>query len=397
MTEILALFTKTLSIAYNSNILLKIVFIIFCLHYIIIKTYFEHNLKNQPLSTFLYKYKITNFTVTNIYCHLYIMVTSIILIYIYYRILTIPIDLKLQIRNLLHFCTGVDIWNTLLITILLCLLCYILLDIFIKINRFFIKELKSIYLIYEYMGEIYIDDDYEGQEPSPAQYIIKSKVFLWKPLIINVFRTTAYFFLHRVIYYCVEFIIVDTLWDKRRGPILKALFDDTKKEEYTKFFYKILKFIFYKLFSYFIILFFLYELIFNNFVLSLVFNHCLFIYILYSIYKKASHFICNTNKDLNSMIFNMYYKSRSIKYVNIPLDFQLIVYHYIFGGLQIPLTLTNKKQIRDRFFIEIMLKHLYTTEDYIRYVSGNSERYFIMESDNNIQDIFENVSDRYQV
>ena len=78
---------------------------------------------------------------------------------------------------------------------------------------------------------------------------------------------------------------------------------------------------------------FFYELIYNNGILSTVFNKLLFVYIFYKIYIRC----CNIGDDkcakLNTMIFEMYYRFYSLKYVNLPEEWQNHIYDYVRNGL----------------------------------------------------------------
>lgn len=56
-------------------------------------------------------------------------------------------------------------------------------------------------------------------------------------------------------------------------------------------------------------------------------------YTIYYIYKKFCFFTCYSDWDLNPILFEMYYKQRSIWYVNIPVEYQESIRRYIKNGL----------------------------------------------------------------
>ena len=83
----------------------------------------------------------------------------------------------------------------------------------------------------------------------------------------------------------------------------------------------------------FLYLFFAYEIIFNELVITPNFYKYLFFYFIYHVYKRISLFISDTDWGLNLILYRMYYKEKSIKYVNIPKDYQDVILRYIQLGL----------------------------------------------------------------
>ena len=68
-------------------------------------------------------------------------------------------------------------------------------------------------------------------------------------------------------------------------------------------------------------------------VLNPNFYKYLFFYFIYHVYKKISIFISDTDIGLNYILFRMYYKEKSIMYVNIPKEYQQVILRYIELGL----------------------------------------------------------------
>lgn len=97
--------------------------------------------------------------------------------------------------------------------------------------------------------------------------------------------------------------------------------------------YKINHFIFTILPTLALYIFFIYEILFNNFVITPNFYKYLLFYFLYYIYKNISIFIANTDIGLNYILYRMYYKEKSIMYVNIPKEYQHVILRYIQLGL----------------------------------------------------------------
>lgn len=93
-------------------------------------------------------------------------------------------------------------------------------------------------------------------------------------------------------------------------------------------------FIFYKMPSIILILFFFYIIFFNDYVLTPSFYKYLLFYFFYYNYKNISIFIDETDYGINKILFNMYYKQKTIKYINIPKDYQDVIIRYISLNLQ---------------------------------------------------------------
>lgn len=93
-------------------------------------------------------------------------------------------------------------------------------------------------------------------------------------------------------------------------------------------------FIFYKMPSIILILFFFYIIFFNDYVLTPSFYKYLLFYFFYYNYKNISIFIDETDYGINKILFNMYYRQRTIKYINIPKDYQDVIMRYISLNLQ---------------------------------------------------------------
>src|SRR3978361_4682 len=140
----------------------------------------------------------------------------------------------------------------------------------------------------------------------------------------------------------------------------------------------------YLLFSFplhFIISFFIYLIFLNSFILSPTFNNLLYLFILYSFYKRISNYYHFTESYLNEMVYNMYYRTDTILYVNMPKDWEDVVYKYVNNGLQ-----RNKEKDPvpsldynlGEFEITIDTKHTYRSTDGITYTNSQGD-YFIEE------------------
>lgn len=152
----------------------------------------------------------------------------------------------------------------------------------IKINQFFIKELIKKYLV------VFV-------EPTEKRNIYTRHFILIHLLLSHIKVRTS------------DFIIY----------IMTLINPNFSEKVFKLIGVYLIDFLFYKFPNYLIITYFLYEMCFNNFVLSPLFNKTLFVFAIYTIYKRFSNFIYNTESSIDFMVYNMYYKEKSIKYVNI--------------------------------------------------------------------------------
>ncbi len=244
----------------------------------------------------LYKYKINNILLNKISILIYIVFNGYLLFYLRTSFLYKAIDLRYQLYKITDFCTGESTFDTSLIVIILFLLGVLFIYIWIKINQIFITEIIKRFIIC-------IADPKNNQKQPYRRY---------NRLILFGLNNT----LRALVYYTSKLIIQLTKKDFVIRPLVIVY-----------------SLILYTLPTMFIILYFFYELWFNNYTLSITFNHALFIYTLYMIYKRIYYFIQRTEPFIDEMLFNMYYKARTIKYIGLPEKYETIVYHYVNDGL----------------------------------------------------------------
>jgi hypothetical protein len=127
----------------------------------------------------------------------------------------------------------------------------------------------------------------------------------------------------------------------------------------------------------FILLYFFYELKYNQGILSSKFNSWFFMYILFTLYKRFTIYIAYSDYKINEMVFNMYYRDRSIKYANMPKHWEDAVYKYVDEGLSF-YTLEKWSEFEEKIgsivFLQGMFwKHTWTTKDGYNYTNLNGE------------------------
>lgn len=135
-----------------------------------------------------------------------------------------------------------------------------------------------------------------------------------------------------------------------------------------------------------ICIYFFYELKFNSGILSSKFNSWFFMYLLYNIYKRITNYIIYSDHTINEMVFNMYYRDRSIKYANMPKSWEKAIYDYVDNGLS--WTAEEAQQFNEainifEFFDGIFWKYTWKSSDGYIYSNLNNEA-FIEENNSSV-------------
>lgn len=138
--------------------------------------------------------------------------------------------------------------------------------------------------------------------------------------------------------------------------------------------YDITEFIVKKLPFYILILCIIYDLYFNNMLLRFTGNFLPF-YLLHMIWLKISIFLEYTNRYLNQILYNIYYKGNSIVYVNMGESKEKIVNDYVKNKLQL-----NPVFLEDFFIVDVETNNVYKSKDgcYYENAQGN---YFLEASE----------------
>lgn len=137
-----------------------------------------------------------------------------------------------------------------------------------------------------------------------------------------------------------------------------------------------------------LIIYFIYEIKYNNYVLSTNFQKYLLFYFLYTIYKRFSIFYERSDKFICQMVYEMYYKQGSVMYVNIPDELEDVVYDFVDDGLYRDPKIKPVPSIDDilgQFYLEISINHKYISED--RYVYKNANGMGFVEENNTRYDV----------
>ncbi len=101
-------------------------------------------------------------------------------------------------------------------------------------------------------------------------------------------------------------------------------------------------------------------------------------------YKRFCNFFKHTVLFVDEMLYNMYYKSYSIKYVNIPKTWEHRIYQYVHKGLH------NDIESIDNLFTQefvnlIAQEHTFRTSDGITYINAKGDGF--IEDPNHDKDI----------
>jgi hypothetical protein len=245
----------------------------------------------------LFKYKINHFFLNWVCIYFYIGLYIYLFTKIRSHILTKEIDLGLFFKDLKNLCQDTEVYSLILFLSLLILIIYIFMLLFIKLNKFFIKQLAKRYVFLFCNSQDYISE---------------------KVLMNFLDKLTFNYFVHFYIYNYTN-IIDNIINNKLKKNLLLC-------QKLTEYFV-------YKFPFYFILVYFFYECYFNNFVLSITFNTYFYIFAIYSIYKRLSNFQVNRNYFVCSMLYDMYYCGSSILYFDIPEYYQDVIFDCIRNGL----------------------------------------------------------------
>lgn len=289
----------------------------------------------------LYIYKIKSFTISILYVIIYVLFNFYIVIYMRSTLLYKEIKLKNAVSFLAEFVNLNTLFELAIIVMFLLLLIINIMLVFKAAYHLLLTECKKCFLYYLFDDSVQSDTLYD--------YINLGTTFG---------LTSA------------------------RSPIyhLAKIFNFHDDDWHNLLYY--IRYSVYKLPLHFLIVFFIYEIIFNDFTLSITFNTYLFVFLLYSYWNKTSEFLYNTDSTINKKLFNMYYRAYSIKYVNLPLEWENIIYKYVTDGLYrdhhlIVTTFQNEDSFDSNFGLKreniILMFHTYTTKNGVLYTNKNND------------------------
>lgn len=283
----------------------------------------------------LYTYKIFNHKINLFLITFYISIYLVFLLYIRTQYLNKDIILLDIIQNIKQFYNGTKVINILLLLSLFLLCLYLLMIVHISFRKELIK--RHLVLFYNKKQDQVISSDY-------------------------IYLLNIYGFMNKIILVAASFSV--------KYHIGNRIF---------QYFRKCWRYLLLSFPTHFIISFFFYELLFNNFILSSTFNHALYLYIFYTFYKRISTYYSFTESFLNHMIYNMYYSTNTVLYVNMPKAWEDVIYQYVSNGLQrnreknpVPSLDYNLGE----FELTIDAKHTYHSRDSITYTNNQGD-YFI--------------------
>lgn len=246
-----------------------------------------HNIKNTE-----YAYKIYDFDFNGFCIASYLLCYICLILWVRIKCFSQTTDLKLYINLFKEKYLTSNFYDTLINIIILIIIFVCVIYFFRILQKFFIKQIIKRFLILQINYNINL---------SPYT------IFVWERKLNN--------FMSKMI---------DILYHSYSEPVVNFIW---------KISYRIVNFIIIILPHLFLYVFFIYELLFNNFIITPNFYKYLFFYFIYRAYKRSSAFIADTDIGLNYILFCMYYKEKSIMYVNIPQEYQKVILRYIELGL----------------------------------------------------------------
>ena len=274
--------------------------------YLIIKSL--KKTKKNPETDWL-EYKITNFYLNIFYISLYFILFIFILSFLRIKRFNIHLDLKLLVQKFQYNffdLTPINRINSIfvyLIVVLLILLCLLLL---IKLNRFFIKEIKKRHL---YMSYTKLPDG--STEDSP-----------YLTYFTNFNSTLGYRY---------SYGYVAIFWPIR-GNIKSYFYYKFKPQKIGRFITKLINPIFTLLPTFILFLLFFYDCYYNSFVISKVFNYML-IYVPYMYYYNIAMFQAYSVPQFDELFYQMYYSTKERLFINAPDELTKVLEKYIFDDL----------------------------------------------------------------
>jgi hypothetical protein len=289
----------------------------------------------------LYAYKVTNFTLNKALIILYVSFFFFLMFLLRVYRSSLAIDLKLLKP---FFIQGKNLFiispiNFILIGLICFLICFIILLILIKIHKFFIKELVKYNLYFKEKNKDYMQfchrfrNRYSFQEfLDKIYYVFASKI---RKFFIGNYRAN-------------EIIRLDKILRWLALQMQKAV--------------KILPF-------WFIPILIIYDCIYNDWVLKKVLIYLIF-YFIYNIWYRYSNFLYNTAMPYDEMLFNIYYNTDKVVYVNLPDEDEEKIYNHVANGLYHDFDAAIIKaqndpdfEETDAFYMRIMTKYKYTSTD----------------------------------
>lgn len=324
-----------LLILLETSFIFKLALILCCYlfcYFLFMKIFNEKNIKNE------FKFKIYNHTKNLFYIYFYIGFNLYLIFVIRKNLIYKDIDLKVIFNNIIFKSfIGKNVLHNTLLLILYIFLIIIIILIFYKIHKFFTVEL------------------------------IKRYIFLLAP------NDNTSLLLKKKCYNVMLYMIRNFLFDLylKNIPSLKIISNNLLYDTYKK----IVMFILYWLPYAFLFIYFIYLLLFNNCILTATFNKLSFVIAIYTIYKNISEFFIYQNEDINLMLYNMYYRSYSVKYVNLPDNYKSCIYDYINNNLKEksfdPIFYTVNE-----FTYVVWRNHTYITTDGVSYHNNNNLVFF---------------------
>jgi hypothetical protein len=322
------------------NIFLVKLFIICCLVGIAFLLVYLLRSKKKDL----YKYKITNFYLNWVLIYLYIGFFIFFIFYLRYTRLK-SVDIKPIKLYLSDLYSNIGFINSIFLSIVIILIVFIFLIPISKIHKFFISQIIKRHVYY-------INVETKYKHPS---FNNKYDAFLFNFSLI--YSKTAFES------YLLDFITC------RLYKFLKKLnlCSSDQLRKILIFFYYKLKYYLNILPTFMLIILIIYDIYYLNWVIAKVFYYLIF-YMIYNIWNRYSIFCKYHSTALTSMVYDMYYNTHKILYVNMPDEHEQFVYDYIDNGLQY---YWDKDKDKD---IDTSQLYLYTCQ-YNKYVSTDGLLY----------------------
>jgi len=256
----------------------------------------------------IYQYKIYNFFLNKLYILCYFFIFILFFSYIRIKRVSLALDLKIYkvyIENLWGnfgvFLGCFIIINLFLLVVLLCL-------IVIKINSFFIKELKKYHLFLQYK-----------QNANGTANETRYENFLYEVASNYGYRRVT----SRIIGFFIGLFMP-------YHPVKVTVNDQHERDLLIAKLRLILKIIPFLILIFLII----YDCYFNNFIITKAFYYTL-IYIPYIFWYRITTFLWHQVSSYNSIVYEHYYCKDRMMYINVPSDLEEKIIAFISNGLQV--------------------------------------------------------------
>ena len=325
--------------------IIKIILILILIGIFIgIKYLFKPNKKD------LYKYQIKHFYINWIIIGIYI---SFFIIFLFY--LRIIRSLGLDLKPILNQIHNIYVGNSLLNNIYIVIIVIILIGILLRLLKYIIK----LFLMQLYKRHIFL-----LHAVTFYNFKLKTNRILYNGISFYFFSNLSNLYLKNYIFgKIVRNNVLYSMGRLLKFPTITLNSYLIKLGNFILFLLKIVP-------TFIIVLLVVYDIWYNNLIITKVFYYLIF-YSIYNIWKRYSDFLENYDDTLGEILFNLYYREDTVMYVNMPDEWEDLLYEFIDKGLQ------NYNTDIDTLamYLEVNTKYKYLSKDGRFYWRSDGEGY----------------------